>query len=120
MKRSQGLDEARFMSAPSGKMTSRTHIPHRTRAGGSGAISNPARCRTTRAASTQTPTATALAMRRAGGSCSWVPPQAALPRGAPDASAAWKADYARKPIAAATAAVPLVSIWCVAERRVLV
>ncbi|GEM_PF-5720618 len=104
-KRSQLLCEAKFMSAARRFTPNRIHVPHRAEAGGSGETWNPARPRMIKAASTQIPTATALAMRSLAVRRALIPPQAARPRGAPNARAAWKAAMARKPAAAATASV---------------
>src|ERR1039457_6759652 len=104
-KRSQLLCEAKFISAARRFTPNRIHVPHRAKAGGSGETWDPARPRMISAASIQTPTANALAMRSLTGSRAWIPPQAARPSRAPSARAAWKAAMARKPAAAATAGV---------------
>src|ERR1035441_2150395 len=109
-KRSQLLCEAKFISAARRFTPNRIHVPHRAKAGGSGETWDPARPRMISAASIQTPTANALAMRSLTGSRAWIPPQAARPTGAPSARAAWKAAMARKPAAAATATVICVPI----------
>jgi hypothetical protein len=99
------LGERKFMTAPSGRIPTSIQVGHRAIEREIGEA-NPARPKTTKAASTQNIAANALAIRRPFGSRTWDPFHAARPSGAPRARASWKTAMAKKPIAAATAAVP--------------
>ena len=103
-KRSHLLPDATFPIADRASTPMRTSVPYRATEVCAGDSRNPARPRMTSAAKAQSPTAIALAMRSRVGNITCVPPQAARPRGAPRARAAWKIAITANPTKTAIAA----------------